>query len=50
MEIGFDKALYKNTRTMLLKGFPEETICEALEVSAEYVAGIRSEISAENNL
>jgi hypothetical protein len=43
-KIGFEKALRKNTRNMLLKGLTVDTICELLEVSPEYVASVQKEL------
>ena len=47
VEIGFDQALFKNTRNMLTKGFSPATICEILEVTPEYVAKIQSELNSQ---
>ncbi len=44
-KIGFDKALRRNTRNMLLEGFSVNTICKVLEVTPDYVAGVQKELS-----
>lgn len=44
-KIGFDKALRRNTRNMLLEGFSVDTICKVLEVTPDYVARVQKELS-----